>query len=268
MTIPELGTITATTRPHVVLTSNRTREIGDALRRRCLYLFVGHPTLEKEVRIIRSRVPAVSERLGREVAGFVQALRRRPLAKAPGAAETIDWAAALARLGGDRLDEETVRLTLGCLAQGSAGRRRASTERRSAGCSTRRPRRHRDRPPDPILPGAPGERRAGGPVGHDGRRRGAGAGGRGRPVRGAPRARGLAQDPAAAPGALRPALRRLVERDTPRASASSRGGRRIGHASGVPLRLPELVAHDVGRRGGSARTSRTATRRGTAPTGC
>ncbi len=115
VTIPELGTITATTRPHVVLTSNRTREIGDALRRRCLYLFIEHPTLEKEVRIIRSRVPDASERLSREIAGFVQVLRRRPLAKAPGAAETIDWAAALVRIQGDGLDEETVRLTLGCL---------------------------------------------------------------------------------------------------------------------------------------------------------
>jgi MoxR-like ATPase len=115
VTIPEIGTIAATTRPHVVLTSNRTREIGDALRRRCLYLFVGHPTLEKEVRIIRSRVPGVGERLSREIAGFVQALRRRSLAKAPGAAESIDWAAALGRVAGDRLDEESVRLTLGCL---------------------------------------------------------------------------------------------------------------------------------------------------------
>jgi len=115
VTIPELGTITATTRPIVVVTSNRTREIGDALRRRCLYLFVAHPTLEKEIRIIRSRVPEVGERLSREIAAFVQALRRRPLAKTPGAAETIDWASALARLDADHLDPETVRLTLGCL---------------------------------------------------------------------------------------------------------------------------------------------------------
>ena len=115
VTIPELGTIVATITPHVVLTSNRTREIGDALRRRCLYLFLDHPPLEKEIRIMQSRVPEVSERLSREIAGFVQALRRRRLAKVPGAAETIDWAAALVRLHTDRLDQEAVRLTLGCL---------------------------------------------------------------------------------------------------------------------------------------------------------
>jgi MoxR-like ATPase len=122
VTIPELGTIAATARPHVVLTSNRTREIGDALRRRCLYLFVAHPTLEKEVRIIRSRVPGASERgacerLSRVVGGLMQALRRRPLARTPGAAETIDWAAALLHVAGDHLDAEAVQLTLGCLVK-------------------------------------------------------------------------------------------------------------------------------------------------------
>ena len=115
VTIPELGTITATHRPHVVLTSNRTREIGDALRRRCLYLFVQHPTLEKEIRIIKSRVPAVSERLAREIAAFAEGLRERPLTRSPGAAETIDWAQALVELHGDHLDAETVALTLGCM---------------------------------------------------------------------------------------------------------------------------------------------------------
>ena len=115
VTIPELGTIRAEHVPHVVLTSNRTREIGDALRRRCLYLFLEHPDLEKEVRIIRSRVPQASVDLAREIGRFVQALRRRRLAKTPGVAETIDWAQALARLGRDRLDAETVDGTLGCL---------------------------------------------------------------------------------------------------------------------------------------------------------
>ncbi|HET9767609.1 MAG TPA: MoxR family ATPase, partial [Thermoanaerobaculia bacterium] len=95
VTIPELGTIRAEHPPHVILTSNRTREIGDALRRRCLYLYVEHPDLEKEVRILRLRVPEASERLARAVGGFVQALRRRQLAKAPGVAESIDWARAL-----------------------------------------------------------------------------------------------------------------------------------------------------------------------------
>ena len=115
VTIPELGTIRAEHVPHVILTSNRTREIGDALRRRCLYLYIEHPDLEKEVRIIRSRVPQASVELAREIGRFVQALRRRRLAKVPGVAETIDWAQALARLGRDRLDAETVDGTLGCL---------------------------------------------------------------------------------------------------------------------------------------------------------
>ncbi|MBI4544590.1 MAG: MoxR family ATPase [Gemmatimonadetes bacterium] len=118
VTIPELGTISATHVPYVVLTSNRSREIGDALRRRCLYLYVAHPTLEKEVRIIKSRVPRVSERLATEIAAFVQGLRTRPLSRMPGAAETIDWAAALVQLHGDHLEAETVAMTLGCILKG------------------------------------------------------------------------------------------------------------------------------------------------------
>jgi MoxR-like ATPase/YHS domain-containing protein len=115
VTIPELGTIRAEHVPRVVLTSNRTREIGDALRRRCLYLYLEHPDLEKEVRIIRRRVPGASAELAGEIARFVQALRRRPLAKIPGVAESIDWAQALVRLGRERLDPETVADTLGCV---------------------------------------------------------------------------------------------------------------------------------------------------------
>jgi MoxR-like ATPase len=98
-----------------VLTSNRTREIGDALRRRCLYVFVEHPTLEKELRIIHSKVPAVSEQLAATIARFVQRLRQRELHKLPGVAETIDWTQALLRLHQDQLDAEAVRNTLGCL---------------------------------------------------------------------------------------------------------------------------------------------------------
>jgi MoxR-like ATPase len=113
VTIPELGTIAAEHVPYVVLTSNGTREIGDALRRRCLYLWVDHPTLEKEVRILRARVPGASERLAVEVSRFVQALRARRLVRKPGVAESIDWAIALARLHRDRLDLETVEATLG-----------------------------------------------------------------------------------------------------------------------------------------------------------
>ena len=115
VTIPELGTIRATHLPHVLLTSNRTREIGDALRRRCLYLFLEHPAFAKEVRILRARVPAASDRLAREIARFLEALRARHLAKTPGVAEAIDWAAALVALHRDRLDPDTVAQTLGCI---------------------------------------------------------------------------------------------------------------------------------------------------------
>ncbi len=114
ITIPELGVIKAEHAPHVVVTSNRTREIGDALRRRCLYLYVDHPTVEKEVRIIKSKVPGVSERLADEIARFMEGLRRRELSKVPGAAETIDWATALVALHRDHLDAELVEQTLGC----------------------------------------------------------------------------------------------------------------------------------------------------------
>ncbi len=115
VTIPELGTIRAEHVPHVVLTSNRTREIGDALRRRCLYLYIEHPSFEKEVRIIRARVPQASARLSEQIARFLQALRGRKLLKAPGVAETIDWAQALVRLHREELDAETVEETLGCI---------------------------------------------------------------------------------------------------------------------------------------------------------
>ncbi len=115
VTIPELGTIRAAHVPHVVLTSNRTREIGDALRRRCLYLYIEHPTFEKEVRIVAIKVPGAGEDLARQIARFVQALRRRRLSKTPGVAETIDWAQALVRLHRDHLDTELVFETLGCL---------------------------------------------------------------------------------------------------------------------------------------------------------
>jgi len=115
VTIPELGTLRAEHIPYVVLTSNRTREIGDALRRRCLYLYIEHPSLEKEVRILRARVPGASARLAEEIGRFLQALRRRRLSKAPGVAETIDWAQALLRLHREHLDLETVEQTLGCI---------------------------------------------------------------------------------------------------------------------------------------------------------
>jgi MoxR-like ATPase len=115
VTIPELGTIRAEHVPYVVLTSNRSREIGDALRRRCLYLYVEHPTLEKEVRIIHARVPGASQHLAGEIGRFMQALRRRRLSRTPGVAETLDWAQALIRLHQEHLDEESVEATLGCI---------------------------------------------------------------------------------------------------------------------------------------------------------
>jgi MoxR-like ATPase len=115
VTIPELGTIRADHPPYVVLTSNRSRVIGDALRRRCLYLYIEHPTLDKEVQIIRTKVPRANEQMAREIGRFVQGLRKRRFSKTPGVAETIDWAQALVRLHRDHLEAEVVSETLGCL---------------------------------------------------------------------------------------------------------------------------------------------------------
>ena len=117
VTIPELGTIRATHRPLVILTSNRTREIGDALRRRCLYLYIEHPSFAKEVEIVRSKVPGASEALADEITRVVQELRGRRLMKPPGVAETLDWARALVTLHCDRLDPAVVAETLGCLVK-------------------------------------------------------------------------------------------------------------------------------------------------------
>ena len=115
ITIPELGTIHARRRPAVVLTSNRTRELHDALKRRTLFHWIGHPSLEREVEIVRLRVPGVPERLAQEAAAFVRELRELDLAKPPGVAETIDWAHALAALGHEELDAVVVEETLGAV---------------------------------------------------------------------------------------------------------------------------------------------------------
>jgi len=115
VTIPELGTIKAEHVPYVVLTSNRSRDIGDALRRRCLYLYIEHPSLDKEVRILRGKVPGLDEHFALAIGRFVQHLRQRDLRKLPGVAESIDWARALVRLQQKRLDAEIVRMTKGCL---------------------------------------------------------------------------------------------------------------------------------------------------------
>jgi MoxR-like ATPase len=113
ITIPEIGTIAAGRRPSVILTSNRTRELHDALKRRCLFHWIGHPTLEREIQIVALRVPDIPDRLAAQAAAFVQGLRQLDLAKPPGVAETIDWAQALAALGQQELDARTVEETLG-----------------------------------------------------------------------------------------------------------------------------------------------------------
>jgi MoxR-like ATPase len=132
VTIPELGTIRAPEPPVVVITSNRTREIHDALKRRCLYHWIDYPSLEKEYRIVQARVPTAPEMLAQQVVAFVQELRNTDLYKRPGVAETIDWLNALVALDQHALDEETVNDTLGALlkyqddvrqVQGAVGRR-------------------------------------------------------------------------------------------------------------------------------------------------
>jgi MoxR-like ATPase len=113
ITIPEIGTVRANQRPVVVLTSNRTRELHDALKRRCLFHWIGHPSWEREIEIVRLRVPGVPARLAAQAVGFVQGLRRLDLVKPPGVAESVDWADALAALGRRELDAELVESTLG-----------------------------------------------------------------------------------------------------------------------------------------------------------
>jgi MoxR-like ATPase len=113
ITIPEIGTIRARRRPAVVLTSNRTRELHDALKRRALFHWIGHPSVEREIEIVKLRVPDIPERLAGEAAAFVRGLRGLDLAKPPGVAETIDWAHALAALGRQEIDADVVEQTLG-----------------------------------------------------------------------------------------------------------------------------------------------------------
>jgi MoxR-like ATPase len=115
VTIPEIGRIGASAPPAVILTSNRTRDLHDALKRRCLYHWIDHPTLEREVEIVRVRAPGVPEALAVQVARAVGKLRELDVAKRPGVAETIDWAHALAFLGVDRLDGAAVEATLGAV---------------------------------------------------------------------------------------------------------------------------------------------------------
>jgi len=113
VTIPEIGTVRAAVPPIVVLTSNRTRDVHDALKRRCLYHWVEHPSFDREVEIVRRRVTDVSDQFARQVAALTETMRGLHLYKPPGIAETIDWATALARLGASTIDESLVRATLG-----------------------------------------------------------------------------------------------------------------------------------------------------------
>ena len=117
VSIPELGTVEATSKPYVVITSNGTRELSDALRRRCFYHYVDYPEFDKELRIVNARLPEVGPQLARQIVAFVQDLRKLDLRKKPGVAETLDWAAALFRLGINSLDTEPQLLldTLVCL---------------------------------------------------------------------------------------------------------------------------------------------------------
>lgn len=115
ITIPEIGTIQATQRPHVVVTSNRVRELSEALRRRCLYLYIDYPDFEKELEIVRSKVPEVDAKLGAQICTFMREVRQMRLDKIPGVAETLDWATALANLHIDHLDKDIVEATLGII---------------------------------------------------------------------------------------------------------------------------------------------------------
>ncbi len=133
ITIPEVGSIKAAHPPYVILTSNRTRELSDALRRRCLYLWIDYPPLEKEIRIVERKVPGVNGRVAREIARFMESLRSVRLSKVPGVAETLDWAQALTTLHADHLDGELVAETLGCVLKDADDMKRFKAEVASAG---------------------------------------------------------------------------------------------------------------------------------------
>ena len=128
VTVPELGTIRAPERPHVILTSNRSRDLSDALRRRCLYLWIDYPAFEKELSIVRRKVPGATEELAAQIVALVQQLRRVKLAKVPGVSETLDWADALVALHASRLDAQLVQQTLGCVVKDEADLRKVRAE--------------------------------------------------------------------------------------------------------------------------------------------
>jgi MoxR-like ATPase len=131
VSVPEIGTIRAVERPHVILTSNRSRELSDALRRRCLYLFIDYPPFEKELSIVRRKVPGASEELAAQIVGLMQQLRRGKLSKVPGVAETLDWAAALVSLHAKHLSREIVEETMGCFLKDEGDFRQVKAEMES-----------------------------------------------------------------------------------------------------------------------------------------
>jgi len=115
ITVPEIGTLKATTKPLVIITSNRTRELHDAIKRRCLYHWIHYPSLEKEYEIVKTKVPQISEELAFKICSLMQQIRQMDFYKRPGIAETLDWVNALLLLNRDHLDPETLEETLGCL---------------------------------------------------------------------------------------------------------------------------------------------------------
>jgi MoxR-like ATPase len=128
VSIPEIGTVRATERPYVILTSNRSRDLSDALRRRCLYLWIDYPPFEKELSIVRRKVPGASAELAGQIVSLVQRLRSARLAKVPGVSETLDWASALVSLHASQLGPEVVQQTLGCLVKEEGDLRRVHAE--------------------------------------------------------------------------------------------------------------------------------------------
>ena len=128
VTIPEIGPIKATHRPYVVLTSNRSRDLSDALRRRCLYLWIDYPSFDKELEIVRAKIPAISEALSADLTRVIQAVRKLNMVKVPGVAETLDWAAALLALNTQQLDPEVIAETAGCFLKDEADLRKFETE--------------------------------------------------------------------------------------------------------------------------------------------
>jgi MoxR-like ATPase len=174
VSVPELGTLTAKHQPMVILTSNNTRELSEALKRRCLYLFVDYPDNESELRVVQMRVPGLSQKLAKQVVEVVQNLRQMDLKKKPSVAETIDWAKALVMLNADSLDQHTLETTLTVLLKHEADAQRA---KRALGGLTGSDRN--DRPSRPLPPNIGGGGGSGRPPINPFGGRGSGGGGRG-----------------------------------------------------------------------------------------